>query len=90
MKRTVSVKVLGKVQGVFFRASTKEQADRLGLTGRVRNERDGSVYIEAQGEEHNLLQFIDWCKKGPPLAEVASCDVEFIQPKDFHDFRIER
>lgn len=53
--------VSGTVQGVFFRASTKDAADRLGIKGFVRNEPDGSVYIEAEGEEEKLNQFMECC-----------------------------
>lgn len=65
-----SIRIYGKVQGVWFRASTKAEAERLGLTGFVKNEQDGSVYLEARGDSEELLQLIDWCRHGPELAEV--------------------
>lgn len=52
----------GKVQGVFFRASAKEQADKLGLNGWVRNLSDGSVEIQVEGEKETLKRFLEWCK----------------------------
>ena len=62
--------VLGKVQGVYYRVSTKQVADSLGLFGWVRNRRDGSVEIEAHGPAEKLDLFIAWAKKGPPMSRV--------------------
>lgn len=64
------IRVSGKVQGVFFRASTKEQADQRQIKGFVRNEPNGDVYIEADGEEHKLNEFLKWCAHGPTRARV--------------------
>ena len=58
------------MQGVFFRASTKQKADELGVTGTVRNDNDGSVLIEAQAKEEIIEQFVEWCRQGPPAAVV--------------------
>lgn len=90
MKKHVNIKVSGEVQGVFFRASTKEIADALEITGLVRNEPDGSVYIEAEGEEEKLKRFDQWCRKGPPRAQVVSCEVNEGILTGFEDFVIER
>jgi acylphosphatase len=84
----VSINITGKVQGVFFRASTKEKADELNVKGFVRNERDGSVYVEAEGTDKDLEIFIGWCKHGPKLAYVEHCDVIESPPKGFLDFII--
>ena len=67
--------ISGKVQGVFFRASTKEKAEELGITGWVRNAADGTVEIEASGNDDAIKQFIDWCHEGPELAEVDTVTV---------------
>lgn len=75
MKR-VSINVSGKVQGVFFRASAKEKADELQISGHARNNEDGSVSIEAEGEDDSIRQFVAWCHKGPRLSIVEHCDVE--------------
>lgn len=80
----VSIRVYGKVQGVFFRASTKEQADELGIQGSVRNEVDGSVAIEAQGDDETVDRFVEWCQRGPRLATVTRCEVT---PGEFQDFK---
>jgi acylphosphatase len=90
MKKHFSIKVSGVVQGVFFRASTKAQADALDIKGLVRNEPDGSVYIEAEGDEHNLDAFVQWCRKGPPRASVEKCQIEERPAKGYGKFTIER
>jgi len=70
-----SIRVHGLVQGVFFRASAREEAIRLGLAGFARNEPDGSVLIEVEGEEDALDAFVAWCRRGPPRARVERVDV---------------
>lgn len=90
MQKHVTIKVSGRVQGVFFRASTKSKADELGIKGLVRNEPDGSVYIEAEGHESNLKSFLDWCQYGPPRAQVSGCDVKEAALKNFTTFKIDR
>ncbi len=71
-----SIHVIGKVQGVFFRASAKEKAEALHISGTVRNNPDGSVSIEAEGDEENLMHFVEWCKEGPPLSLVGRCEIK--------------
>ena len=90
MKKHFTIRISGLVQGVFFRASTKEKADRLGIAGFVRNEHDGSVYIEAEGEEGTLNEFIKWCQHGPPRANVEKCDVHEGAVKNLSHFLIAR
>jgi acylphosphatase len=85
-----TLRVRGHVQGVFYRASTAEKARELHLSGFVRNEKDGSVYIEAEGQEHNLLTFIEWARRGPARASVTSCDVSEGELKHFLQFEIQR
>jgi acylphosphatase len=70
----VYLRIRGRVQGVYFRQSTREQAIELGLTGWVRNRRDGSVELVAEGDSNSLQALVNWCKKGPALADVT--DVE--------------
>lgn len=90
MLKHFSIHVSGKVQGVFFRASTQEKANELSIKGFVRNERDGSVFIEAEGDEDQLHAFVKWCKQGPRMAEVTSCKVEEGVLKNYTSFTIER
>jgi acylphosphatase len=75
MKR-VSMRVHGKVQGVFFRASTQGKALELGLTGFVRNEPDGTVYLEAEGNPEALKDLEAWAHQGPDHARVEKVVVE--------------
>lgn len=81
----------GRVQGVFFRHSACEKARELNITGFVRNEEDGAVYIEAEGEEDALEQFIAGCRNGPELAKVEKTEVSYSDElKHFTDFSMER
>lgn len=68
--------VTGRVQGVWFRASTRDEAQRLGLIGSVRNLANGGVEIVAAGEDVMVEQFIQWAHKGPPMADVTHVEIE--------------
>lgn len=85
-----SIRVTGRVQGVFFRASTQKAAEQNAVHGFVRNEPDGSVYIEAEGEETDLDRFIEWCKSGPPAARVEKVESREGHLHNFNGFRIDR
>ena len=87
---TISITVTGKVQGVFYRQSTKEKALELGITGIVKNLPDGSVQIMASGTNDQLNQLVAWCNQGPPRAQVASVQVEKILPHAFTGFTVQR
>ncbi len=78
MTKAAIIKVYGKVQGVGFRYYTNKKAVELNLCGYVQNKPDGSVYIEAEGDETNLLTFIDWCNIGPQWARVANVESQFM------------
>lgn len=82
----LNIKIYGKVQGVFFRVKANEQAEKLNIKGFARNESDGTVYIEAEGEKENLDKFIEWCKKGPQLARVEKIEVTSSDLKNFTSF----
>ncbi len=82
----VKIKVFGKVQGVFFRASTKDTADRLGVSGWVRNESDGTVTIVAEG--NRITALIEWAKTGPQFARVDGLDVEDVPDEGYRSFDI--
>lgn len=86
----LSIHVSGKVQGVFFRASTKEKAEEFKIKGTVRNNADGSVSIEAEGEEDNLIPFVEWCKRGPKFAHVERCEIKETGLQHFKSFTIAR
>lgn len=75
MMKHLNITVQGRVQGVWYRASTEQKARELGLTGFVKNEKDGSVYIEAEGDSSALALLVEWCREGPMLARVEQVDV---------------
>ncbi len=91
MVKQARIVVHGKVQGVWYRASTQEVARSLGLRGWVRNLPSGEVEILAQGEEKAIRELIDWCHQGPPAAKVTKVEVEWEeQGKSLEDFLIRR
>lgn len=83
-----NIKVVGRVQGVFFRAFTKEQAENLNIYGFVTNTDDGNVYIEAEGNSNNLQKLIEWCHKGPFMAKVEEVMVNVGEIKNYNEFKI--
>lgn len=85
--KTIHAIVSGKVQGVWYRDSTKYTAETLGLTGWVRNLHSGEVELMATGAEQALSQLCDWLKQGPPLANVTHIQVSDVDYQSFSDFR---
>jgi acylphosphatase len=67
----VRLVIEGRVQGVWFRESTRKEADHLGVHGWVRNRRDGTVEVVAEGPEEKVRKLVEWCHQGPPSARVA-------------------
>jgi len=88
MNRHLNIKIFGRVQGVFFRDSVRRKAEEWGIKGWVRNEPDGSVYLEAEGPEEALKKLVSWCSEGPELATVVKVEIEEGKLKDFKDFRV--
>ncbi|MEM4258029.1 MAG: acylphosphatase [Candidatus Thermoplasmatota archaeon] len=85
------VMISGKVQGVWFRASTKQKADQLGVTGWVRNTEDGCVEAVFSGDKTKVEEMIAWCYQGPPDAQVTRVDVTHTSSKEvFTEFTIKR
>ncbi len=79
----------GRVQGVFFRLFTEENAKKIGLCGFVRNLPDGRVEVLAEGKEGEIKKMIDFLRKGPPLARVNNLQVFWQEYKgEFNDFQI--
>ncbi|HBH86799.1 MAG TPA: acylphosphatase [Syntrophaceae bacterium] len=89
MMRRMHVFISGRVQGVFFRAYTRETAMTLKLTGWVRNLPDGNVETVFEGKDEDVEAMLEWCKKGPPHAIVNNVEA-FDEPYrgEFHNFRI--
>jgi acylphosphatase len=78
--RRVTVTVSGRVQGVFFRASTREVASVLGLAGKVRAPLDGRVEAVFQGPAEAVGQAVEFCRKGPPQAKDEHVEVAELDP----------
>jgi acylphosphatase len=83
--------ISGKVQGVFFRAHTKARAERLGLTGWVRNLPDGRVEVVFEGSKEYVEEMVEWCWQGSPGAKVESVNVRRDKASgEFGGFKIKR
>ena len=82
------VLVSGRVQGVSFRDATRSQAEQLGLSGWVRNTKDGQVEAVIEGVPETVQQMIEWCKSGPSSADVEDVSVENEQPENLSGFEV--
>ncbi|HDH96427.1 MAG TPA: acylphosphatase [Proteobacteria bacterium] len=82
------VYISGRVQGVFFRYSTEQEAKAAGVCGWVRNLPDGRVEAFFEGPRESVERMIRWCRKGPPMARVDDVQVEWVEPKGYENFRI--
>ena len=80
--------ITGKVQGVFFRAMTKAVADQLGVKGTARNSPDGTVFIEAEGDDFSLDLFLEFCHKGSDRALVENVSASEGELKNYRNFEI--
>jgi acylphosphatase len=81
MTRRFEAIVHGVVQGVFFRRTTEAEACRLGLSGAVRNQPDGTVRVVAEGDEAALADLLAWLGHGPERAVVERIDVQWTEPR---------
>ncbi len=72
----INVTIKGHVQGVGFRNTAKRQARLLGINGFVRNNYDGSVYVEVEGNDRELEEFVKWCWEGPTFAQVDEVKIK--------------
>lgn len=91
MHERVSLRIRGKVQGVWYRNSAREEARKLKLTGFVQNCPDGSVEVVAEGKRPSLERLVAWCHQGPPAAQVNLVDSEWLPPSgEFQSFEIRR
>lgn len=88
-KKRLHLIIQGKVQGVFFRASTKEKARELGLRGFVRNKQDGTVEVIAEGDKTQLQKLADWCHIGPDHSIVDRVQIDWLPYiTEFEEFTI--
>lgn len=88
--RHYNITIKGKVQGVAFRFNAQMQATKYNLSGLVRNLPNGDLFIEAEGEEEGLNDFISWCQTGPRLAEVEEVIAVEDEVKDYKTFEVKR
>ncbi len=86
----LNIRVTGRVQGVFFRATAMDKALDQSITGFVRNEADGSVFIEAEGTRDDMERFLGWCRKGPQFAKVDVVDIAESPLCNYSKFEIQR
>lgn len=84
----LNISIRGKVQGVFFRLTAKAVADQVGVRGFVVNLKDGSVYIEAEGDDFALDSLLEFCQEGPEAAIVESVEVKEGELKSFSNFEV--
>jgi len=89
-RKHLDISVAGKVQGVYFRLTTKAVADQLGIKGRALNKPDGTVYIEAEGDALALESFLEWCHEGPENAEVENVTSLEGDMKNYRNFEVIR
>ena len=85
---TIHLLIKGRVQGVFYRASARAAAERLHISGWVKNTPEGHVEVLASGEQERLDQFVEWCRKGPERAVVSEVIVHEAAQAHFKDFSI--
>lgn len=90
VRTRIVARITGLVQGVNYRATARREARRLGLAGWVRNEPDGSVRIDVEGDQPALDAFLAWCAEGPPGARVAAVERTPAAPVGHEDFTIRR
>lgn len=88
--KAVELLVSGRVQGVYFRASTRDEASKRGLTGWCMNNADGSVSAFVQGEAKLVDEMIEWCRKGPMMANVINLNIKEVPLEDLSSFEIRR
>lgn len=90
MIKNYQIQVVGKVQGVWFRKYTFEEALKLNIMGFVKNEQNGDVYVEAEGIESDLNQLLRFLEKGSPMSKVISVSYEVASVQNYTDFVISR
>lgn len=88
MKINKEIRVIGKVQGVFFRKTTEQKATSLGIKGWVKNDIDGTVVLEIEGDIRAVQEMENWLRQGPPMAKVESLNISQAEEKDYQDFLI--
>ncbi len=80
--------IYGKVQGVFYRASARDKALRIGISGWVKNIPEGRVEAVFEGEKNRVNRMIEWCKKGPSYSQVDEVAIEWEEPEGEKHFEV--
>ena len=88
MKKSCRIRVTGKVQNVGFRFYTVCTAKEFNISGFVKNQPDGTVYIEAEGEKDALKGFVEWCRRGPQWARVEGFEVQEQPVMNYTGFKV--
>ncbi len=89
MKARAHVYISGRVQGVFFRSTIRDHANRLGVEGWVRNTRDGRVEAVFEGDREKVEELLNFCHRGPPGASITDVGVEWGEPTgEFSGFEV--
>jgi len=88
-KKAAIIKVFGRVQGVGFRYYAQKKAMELGISGFVQNRPDGSVYIEAEGNDSAIEQYLLWCEEGPAWARVTNVEKQWVPLQGYLTFEIQ-
>lgn len=84
----INATITGKVQGVFYRDSTRQKCQELGVNGFVMNQKDGSVYLEAEGTAQQLDELVAWCEQGPEMAQVDDITITEAEEVGYKSFEI--
>ena len=87
---TIHLLIKGKVQGVFYRATARDVAEEIGITGWIRNTEEENVEAVVSGNREQLKKFTDWCRQGPPKALVSEVIVTNKEDENFLGFKIIR
>ena len=88
MKKSVRLYITGTVQGIFFRAFVKENAERNNIKGFVRNLEDGRVEIFLEGDSDSVNKMIELCKKGPKHSQIKDVEIKLEKFQDFKTFKV--
>jgi acylphosphatase len=88
MKQSICITIRGHVQGVGFRYHALNQANEFEINGFVKNQPDGSVFIEAEGETESVDLFLEWCRQGPRWANIESVEIKPIESRNYNGFTV--
>ncbi|MFH1311122.1 MAG: acylphosphatase [Nanoarchaeota archaeon] len=88
MKKSLRLYVSGAVQGVFFRAFVKENAERYGVKGFIRNLEDGRIEIFLEGNTNEVNKMIEICKTGPKHSQIKNVEIKEEKFQDFKNFKV--